>query len=172
VLQLRENLVKQGIPVQAPCVWHGECPALKTPNSPCYAQREFEKPYLVREIQRAASINLGSLKMSYLILRQPEAGWPSLPAYPVHRVISPPVDSFHGKRFYLCGTQGKKSLGSRFTIQPAQSKAFDYLRRGELISVEEALEMPQTLDIVEGSTLRIEAACGKPMPDYNEMKPY
>jgi SAM-dependent methyltransferase len=172
VLQLRENLVKQNIPVQAPCVWNGECPALKTPNSPCYAQREFEKPYLIREIQRAASINLSSLKMSYLILRQPAADWPALPKFPIYRVISPPVDGFSGKRFYLCGTDGKKSLGSRLSTQPAQSKAFDYLRRGELIAVEDALETPQTLDIIEDTTLRVEAACGKPLPDYNEIKPY
>lgn len=62
VLMLRDHLVKAGVPVQAPCVWQGECPALQTKNSPCYAQREFDKPYLVKEIQRGAQINLSSLK--------------------------------------------------------------------------------------------------------------
>ena len=73
VLQLRDAMVSQGLPVQAPCIWRGECPALKTPNSPCYAQREFEKPYMIKEIQRAAEINLSSLKchMSSSAIPQP-----------------------------------------------------------------------------------------------------
>lgn len=164
VLHLRDLLVSQGIPVQAPCVYRGECPALKVKNSPCYAQREFDKPYLIKEIQRAASINLSSLKMTYIIFRNPTAGWPVLPNRELFRVISPPVDSFHGKRFYLCGTPGKKQLGTRLSTHPQESRAFEYLKRGELISFENALETQHAIDIVEGTKVRVEAACGKPLP--------
>lgn len=167
VLEIRDRFVKAGIPVQAPCVWRGECPALKTSNSPCYAQREMEKPYLIKEIQRAAQINANSLKMSYLIFRNPQAGWPSLPPLPLYRVISPPVETFHGKRFYLCGTEGKKNLGSHFEVPPKEARAFEYLRRGELISIQNPLEKQQILDIVEGTIVKIEAACGKPLPEDN-----
>lgn len=165
ILHLRDAFVADGIPVQAPCVWRGECPALKTKNSPCYAQREFEKPYLIKEIQRASSINLSSLKMSYIIFRHPSAGWPTLPNRDLYRVISPPFDSYHGKRFYLCGTDGKKQLGTHLTTHPQESRAFEYLRRGELISFENALNKQNAIDIVEGTTVRVEAACGKPLPD-------
>lgn len=161
VLQLRDDMVADGFPIQAPCIWRGECPALKVQNSPCYAQREFEKPYLIKEIQRATSINLSSLKMSYIIFRNPSAGWPELPSRKLYRVISPPVESYHGKRFYLCGTGGKKQLGSRLKIYPKESRAFEYLRRGEVISFENALESANAIDIVEGTTVRVEAACGK-----------
>lgn len=164
VLQLRDTFVAEGVPVQAPCVWRGECPALKTPNNPCYAQREFEKPFLIKEIQRAASINLSSLKMSYVIFRNPSAGWPALVSEPLYRVISPPIDSFSGKRFYLCGTDGKKYLESRLDKHPVESRAFDYLKRGELIAVSDALEQQNALDIVEGTTVKVVAACGKPVP--------
>ena len=163
LLTMRDQLVKEGVPIQAPCVWKGECPALKTQNSPCYAQREFEKPYLIKEIQRAASINLSSLKMSYIIFKNPQADWPQLTAQNLYRVISPPVDSFQGKRFYLCGTDGKKTLGSHFTKNPQESRAFDFLKRGELISIEEPLEKNQALDIIKGTRLSVEAACGKPL---------
>lgn len=163
VLQLRDHFVKEGVPVQAPCVWKGECPALKTANSPCYAQREMEKPFLVKEIQRAADINLSSLKMSYVIFRNPEAGWPSLPDKPLYRVVSPPIDSHMGKRFFLCGTDGKKNLGARIDPLPKEARAFEYLRRGELISVENAFENQQSMDIVEGTKVTVEAACGKPL---------
>jgi SAM-dependent methyltransferase len=165
VLQLRDQMVQEGIPVQAPCVWRGECPALKTKNSPCYAQRELEKPYLIKEIQRAAEINLSSLKMSYIIFRSPQASWPHLPKKNLYRVISPPVESFQGKRYYLCGTDGKKNLGSHFEKQPPEARAFDYLRRGELISIDHPLEKLHSLDIVQGTTVHLEAACGKPLKE-------
>lgn len=165
ILQLRDTLVAEGIPLQAPCVWRGACPALKVKNSPCYAQREFEKPYLIKEIQRAASINLSSLKMSYVIFRHPSANWPELPQKDLYRVISPPFESYHGKRFYLCGTDGKKQLGSHLSTHPVESRAFEYLRRGELISVENALDKQNAIDIIEGTKVSVEAACGKPLPE-------
>lgn len=164
ILTMRDVLVAKGVPVQAPCVWRGECPALKSKDSPCYAQRDLEKTPLIKEIQRAASINLSSLKMTYLILRQPAAGWPELPPREMYRVISPPFDAFGGKRYYLCGTDGKKQVGSRLETYPKESRAFEYLRRGELISFENALEKGNAIDIVEGTTVRVEAPCGKPLP--------
>lgn len=168
LLSLRDQLVARGVPVQAPCVWKGECPALKVANSPCYAQRELEKPHLIKEFQRAAQINLSSLKMTYILFRNPEAGWPVLPDRPLYRVISPPVDSFHGKRYYLCGTEGKKNLGCNLEPTPTTARAFDFLRRGELISFESLVEKQNILDIVEGSSIKVEAACGKPLPDDRE----
>jgi Mitochondrial small ribosomal subunit Rsm22 len=168
VLRLRDRLVKAGIPVQAPCVWKGECPALQTGGAPCYAQRELEKPHLIKEFQRAAGINLSSLKMSYLLLRSPQAVWPELPPKRLYRIISPPVTSFHGTRYYLCGADGKKNLGARLEPLPKEAKAFDYLRRGELIAIEEPLEHHNALDIVEGTSLIVEAACGKPLPQREE----
>jgi hypothetical protein len=168
LLQLRDRLVLEGVPVQAPCVWRGECPALKTAHSPCYAQRELEKPFLLKEFQRAAQINLSSLKMSYIIFRNPQATWPELPERPLYRVISPPVESFQGKRYYLCGVDGKKNLGSHLNPAPKEARAFDFLRRGELISVENPLEKQQALEIVQGTSLSVEAACGKPLMEKEE----
>lgn len=165
VLTLREQLVREGVAVQAPCVWRGECPSLQTSNSPCYAQREFEKPYLIKEIQRAAQINLNSLKMTYLLMRSPEASWPELPDYPVHRVISPPIASDIGKRFYLCGTTGKISISSNLTQYPPEVRAFEYLKRGELISTEGAVERQNRFEIALGSRIRVEAAIGKALPE-------
>lgn len=169
VLRLRDCLVSHGVPVQAPCVWRGECPALKTANSPCYAQREFEKTDFIKEIQRAASINLSSLKMTYIIFKSPESKWPYTPAnIPLYRVISPPVETFSGKRFYLCGTDGKKQLGSHLQSHPLQSKAFEYLRRGELIAISDVIEKQNAIDIVEKTKISVVAAAGKPLPDFSE----
>lgn len=163
LLRLRDEMVKKGISIQAPCVWRGECPALKTANSPCYAQRDFEKPYLIKEIQRAANINLGSLKMSYLILRSPQMDWPKLPSNDLYRIISPPIETFQGKRYYLCGTDGKKNFGTHLQKHPPYSRAFEYLKRGELISIENGLEKNQAIDVIEETQVKVVAARGKPL---------
>ncbi len=137
-------------------------------KNPCYAQRDFEKPYLVKEIQRAAQINLGSLKMSYLILRHPESGWPILPDRPLYRIISPPVESYLGKRYHLCGTEGKKDLGSNLKELSSESRAFDFLKRGELISIEGAHIKQHHFDIKLGTRIKVEAALNKPLPFEEE----
>jgi len=164
LLELRDELVKDSIPVQAPCIWRGECPALKS-NSPCYGQREYEKTYLLREIQRAANINLSSLKMSYLLLRNPASGWPILPEEPLYRVISPPIETHSGQRFYLCGSDGKKDIGCSLKDVPKDAKAFSYLKRGEVLSVKNALERGTHLDIIEGTQVTISAPVGKPIQE-------
>ena len=164
ILELRDYLVKENVPVQAPCVWKGECPALQAKDSPCYAQRELDKPYIVKEIQRAAQINASSLKMSYLLLKSPEANWPYLEENEnCYRIISPPIEGHAGKRFYLCGTDGKRSLGSHVKEHTKDSKAFEYLKRGELITIEEPLERGPQFDIVLGTRIKIKAALGKPI---------
>lgn len=111
-LRLRDSLVQQGSIIQAPCVWKGECPALRS-KSPCFAQREYEKPYLMKELQRGAEIFLNSLKMSYLILRNKKSSWPDVGPQAYFRVVSPPIDAYPGKRYYLCGTDGKRTLDLR-----------------------------------------------------------
>lgn len=164
LLRLRDQLVANGVPIQAPCVWKGECPALQS-NSPCYTQRPFEKPFLIKELQRGSQINLNSLKMSYLILKSPQSQWP-LPAYEnLFRVISPFVDGIRGKKVYLCGTQGKKALGSRVENLPAESKAFEYLKRGDLIHIEGALESKNLMEIGPETHLHVKAPVGKPLPE-------
>lgn len=162
-LALRDQCLHEGYPILAPCVWKGNCPALAS-NQVCYAQRDFEKPYLIKEIQRAANINLSSLKMSYLLLGHPQSSWPKLPQKSLYRVISPPTDSHFGKRFHLCGTDGKKDIGSHEKEHPKEARAFDFLKRGELISISSARARGDHLDIVPGTCIQIEAALGKPIP--------
>ena len=135
---------------------------------PCYAQRDLDKPYMLKQIQRAAQINLSSLKMSYLIVKNPKSEWPLLPEKPLYRVISPPLDSHQGKRFHLCGTDGKKDLGSHFKEQPQEARAFDYLKRGELISIEDPLVKSNHFDIILGTRIKIEAALNKPIPEMEQ----
>ncbi|MFN4175269.1 MAG: small ribosomal subunit Rsm22 family protein, partial [Parachlamydiaceae bacterium] len=160
VLRLRDEIVKAGHPIQAPCVYRGPCVALEA-KVPCYAQRELYKPHMIAEIQRAAKINQNSLKMSYLIVNN--TSWPTVESDPFYRVISPPIDGYQGKLYYLCGKGGKKTLSSRLDSHPKESRAFEYLKRGELIEVENCLESKNHFTISSEAKVIVKAAVGKPV---------
>ncbi len=151
ILKIREHFVAKGIAVQAPCLCKSFCPALDS-KSPCYAQREYEKPYFIKEIQRGASIFLNSLKMSYLILKSPHAKWPQVPnEASLFRVVSPPIEHYVDKRYYLCGVNGKGKLELSLA-----EKSYE-LQRGSLIQLEGR------------SKYKMVAAPGKPLPEIDEI---
>lgn len=163
-LAMRDAIAASSIPIVAPCLWKGNCPALKHGSSPCFAQRPLEnKPFMIKEIQRAANINLSSLKMSYILLGSLDSPARSL-SDTLYRIISPPVNTFKGERFFLCGVKGKKTLGTTLKEHPKQSKAFEYLKRGDVIAIENELELDNDLQITDNTSLRLYAPCDKPVP--------
>ncbi len=161
-LMLRDDVAEEGISIAAPCLWKGNCPARGKGSSPCYAQRPLEKPSMIKNIQRALEINLSSLKMSYLLLRSRKAPKPVL-ADSLYRIVSPPVSTFRGERFFLCGVQGKKTLGTTLKTHPKQSKAFEYLRRGDVVDISDAASLENDLQVTENTTLRLHSPCDKPV---------
>jgi hypothetical protein len=103
-LEIRDHFATQNVPIFAPCFWQGECPQRKA-HACCFAQRPFEKPFLMKELQRGAGIFLNSLKMSYMIFQgnthHPQGAY---------RVVSPPLDERGKKRYFLCGASSFRAL--------------------------------------------------------------
>jgi hypothetical protein len=162
-LQLRDLIAKAGISILAPCLWKGDCPALKHSSSPCFAQRPLiNKPFMIKEIQRAAKINLNSLKMSYLFLRSPLFSPPTL-SPTLYRVVSPKVNTFRGERYFLCGVTGKKTLGSTLKEHPKHSRAFEYLQRGDVLSIEDSTDLEDDMQITQKTSVFLKAPCDKPI---------
>lgn len=161
VLQLRDKVLSKGLPIQAPCVWQGNCPALEKEGGPCYAQREMEKPTLVKEIQRAANINLSSLKMSYILFGSPHSASKTIETRAIYRVISPPFESHYGTSYYLCGTDGKKKIAGNLGRINKNNKPFAHLKRGDLIAIHHPIERGNVLQISEDTIIEVIAAPGK-----------
>lgn len=161
VLQLRDAMLEEGVSVQAPCIWRGKCPAMQNPKGICYAQRELSYSYHVKEVQRSARIKESSLKMSYLFLKNPKNPPLSFPNERLYRVVSPLIKGFHGMCYHLCGVDGSKKLGSRLLEHSKDTRAFEFLRRGDIISLENVLEDKNNLDLIEGSKIFVKIACGK-----------
>lgn len=166
-LGLRDKIALSPLPIIAPCLWKGSCPALKHGSSPCFAQRKFAKPFFIHTVQKACQITQNSLKMSYLLLGSPQSTAPLLPNN-LYRVVSPPVETYKGERFFLCGVQGRKTLGSTLSEHPKQSRAFAYLQRGDVIAIEEAPELDHDLQIIPETKLSLYAPCDKPVIPKNE----
>lgn len=162
-LGLRDLLIKEGVRVQAPCIWQGACPALAHGSSPCFTQRPFEKPFMINQIQRSARINSNSLKMTYLLLCPPG----QKPTHPenerLYRVVSPPIDTFKGPRHFLCGVDGKKTLGTRLQMHPKQSKAYEYLKKGDVVAIKQPIELEDDLIISEETEFTLKAPFDKPV---------
>ncbi len=177
-LELRDQVRTRNYEIQAPCIWQGECPAKQHQSSPCYAQRKWEKPYLLKEIQRGAGIFLNSLKMSYMIIRSPTMEKRQLSINPLYRVISPPIEMMGEKRYFLCGTKGKKHIGCRVqhassdqnTELPKNLRAFQFLDRGSLITFEHALEKNEAVELVTDSSISLVAPCDRPVPENMKKK--
>lgn len=159
MLLLRDALIERGFSIKAPCVWQGKCPQLKA-KSVCYTQRPLEKPYLMKELQRGADIYLNSLKFSYLLIQKAK---PAKIDKPFYRVVSPPLDQEGKKIFYLCGSDGKKTLESRVTQFTAKNKALNFLKKGEVVTFEDAHSFGDRWILDNESSCTIVAALNKPI---------
>ncbi len=164
ILQLRDQLIEKNVKVQAPCFFKGACPALNK-NQVCFAQRPFSPPKLLKDLERKASIKSDSIKISYLLLKYPKSDNPHFIQNNLYRVTSTAMDSYNGIRFLVCGPHGTKFLQSHFKNHPQESIAFQYLRRGDIISIEDALSDNQHLRVIEGTKLKLIAPVGKPVPE-------
>jgi ribosomal protein RSM22 (predicted rRNA methylase) len=162
-LHLRDAFIKEGISIQAPCIWQGGCPALSHGASPCYSQRPFEKPFLINDIQKSIKANTNSLKMTYFLLCPPGQKNSHPQGERLYRVVSPPIETFKGTRHFLCGVDGKKTLGSRLTSHPKSSKAYEYLKKGDVVSINNAIELEDDLIIAEETSFVLKSPFDKPL---------
>lgn len=161
ILELRDQLVEGGYIIQAPCIYQGRCPALANKNI-CFAQRELQKPYLIQEAQRSGRINMNSLKMTYLMVRSKEASVPDLQR-DLYRIISPPFEEKGKKTYYLCGKGGRKKLTSSMETATKETRAFEFIKRGEAVEIHNALVEGNTFVLNEKSRLTIAAPLSKPL---------
>ncbi|HEX4462062.1 MAG TPA: small ribosomal subunit Rsm22 family protein [Polyangia bacterium] len=136
LLQLRDRLVAQGVSVRAPCLFRGDCPALVRPTDWCHAEQPWTAPPLVEALAQAAKLHRDSLKMTYVILQPPSAGWPDLPPGRLFRIVSEPLPEKGKQRFVGCGPEGRFPLVLPDKHVRDNNRAFVDLQRGDLVRIE------------------------------------
>lgn len=136
LLQLRDRLLHEGASVRAPCLYRGDCPALVRPGDWCHAEQPWTAPPLVEELAQAAKLHRDSLKMTYLVLQPPSAGWPELPAGRLFRIVSEPLPEKGKQRFVGCGPEGRFPLVLPDKHVRDNNRGFLDLQRGDLVRID------------------------------------
>jgi SAM-dependent methyltransferase len=164
LLEVRDLLVARGVAVRAPCLFRGACPALVRPTDWCHAERPVDPPPLVDEIGRRAGLRKEAVKMSYLVLAARGEGWPDPPPGLLFRIVSEPLPSKGRLRYMGCGPEGRKGLALQEKDVTPRNRAFEGLRRGDVVEVSGVEPRGDGLRLSPESDVRVIAAAGRPVP--------
>ncbi len=164
LLSVRDLLVARGVPVRAPCLFRGPCPALLRETDWCHAERPIEPPPLVAGIGRAAGLRKEAVKMSTLVLAPPGEGWAEPPPGRVFRIVSEPLPSKGRLRYMGCGPEGRLGLALQAKHLSERNRRFQRLARGDVVEVTLVEPRGDGLRLGGNSEVRILAAAGEPLP--------
>lgn len=165
LLKLRDALVSKGFPVAAPCLFEGDCPALKKEGNTCHTDRNWEPPKMVGDIARAAGLHKDALKMSFLILGCKGAKLPEPPDGRVFRIVSEILESNKRLRLVGCGPEGRVGLSILEKNITAGNRVFLHLQRGDVVKITGAEDRESGIALTDKSNVAIIARGGKPLPD-------
>lgn len=147
-LALRDELLKRGFRVSAPCLWPGPCPALIRPNETCHSELEWSPPPLLRDLIRRAGFKKRSLKQTAFLFRL-GSGTADGPGPEVFQIVSDPLRSKNRRvRLLGCGPAGRLSLALRPDSVRDRNRVFLGLRRGDRVRITGAAPRPGGLDIL------------------------
>jgi len=117
LLAVRDQLLKAGLHVVAPCFWQGPCPALAAERDWCH--------------DAAPVPSRARVDFSYLVLQ----AQPVAPAPGFERVVSDPLPDKGRLRLYVCGGQGRRELVRLTRHRSEANAALDRVARGDVLSI-------------------------------------
>lgn len=117
LLAVRDQLLKGGLHVVAPCFWQGSCPALTSERDWCHDAAPVD--------------SRARVDFSYLVLQAE----PVTPAPGFERVVSDPLPDKGRLRLYVCGGQGRRELVRLTRHRSAANAAMDRAARGDVLSI-------------------------------------
>jgi SAM-dependent methyltransferase len=164
LLRVRDLLAARGVAIRAPCLFRGACPALLRETDWCHAERPYEPPALVAQIGKAAGLRREAVKMSYLALAPRGEEAPAPPAGRVFRIVSEPLPSKGRLRYMGCGPEGRMGLSLQEKHVNDGNRRFEGLLRGDVVELTGLEPRGDGLALGEGSTVRVAAPAGRPVP--------
>lgn len=170
LLKVRDILVGRGYPVVVPCLFHGDCPALKKEGNTCHTDRSWEPPRMIREIAKGAGLHKDALKMSFLVIAPKEGKWPDLPDGRIFRIVSETLESNKRLRLVGCGPEGRIGLSIIEKDVTEENKLFLRLQRGDVIKITGAEERESGIGLTAQSRITVLARAGRPLPEPWELE--
>jgi ribosomal protein RSM22 (predicted rRNA methylase) len=164
LLRVRDLMVARGYAIRAPCLFRGNCPALVKETDWCHAERPVEPPPLLAQISKAAALRREAVKMSYLVVAPKGEGWAEPPPGRLFRIVSEQLSSKGRLRYMGCGPEGRMGLALQEKHVTDANRRFEKLLRGDVIEINGGEPRGDGVALGEGSTVRITAGAGKPVP--------
>ncbi|HLK88445.1 MAG TPA: small ribosomal subunit Rsm22 family protein [Polyangia bacterium] len=119
LLAVRDQVLRAGLHVVAPCFFAGPCPALARERDWCH--------------DAAPVPSQPRVDFSYLVLaREP------VPPRPLHRVVSDPLPEKGRLRLFVCGPDGRHQLIRLTRHRGASNEVLDAVARGDALSIQNA----------------------------------
>ena len=155
LLMVRDGIVDGGGHVYSPCLVKGHCPALVHPRDWCHEDRHWDPPEAVKELDEQTGLRKDSLKFSYLILRNDARALADVYGPESYRVVSEPLVSKGKREFYFCGKEGRR-LATRLDKDASPgNRAFEFLKRGEIVRVEGLVVEERRFRITKESLVKL-----------------
>jgi ribosomal protein RSM22 (predicted rRNA methylase) len=117
LLAVRDELLRAGLHVVAPCFWQGPCPALASERDWCH--------------DAAPVPSRARVDFSYLVLQ----AQPVAPAPGSERVVSDPLPDKGRLRLFVCGAQGRRELIRLSRHRSEANAGMDRAARGDVLSI-------------------------------------
>lgn len=170
LLRIRNTLIGRGYTVIAPCLFHGDCPALKKEGNTCHTDRSWEPPRMIKDIAKGAGLHKDALKMSFLVIAPKEGKWPEVPEGRVFRIVSETLESNKRLRLVGCGPEGRIGLSIIEKDVTEENKLFLRLQRGDVIKITGAENRDSGIGLTAQSRITVLARAGRPLPEPWELK--
>lgn len=149
LLELRDEVLRLGLTVHAPCLHQGACPALARDRDWCHDSAPWQQP--PSEGQRRSS----RVDYSYLIL----SARPAAAADPRRfRVVSDALVEKGRLRLFACGADGRHAFVRQNRDESDENGAFGALERGDVMHVEDTGEAGDGRRVLPTARVRKEGA--------------
>lgn len=134
LLLLRNQLLSEGLFMEAPCLYDQACPAVEKANETCHMDFKWSPPGFLKNSIKSAGFQKKELKMTYFIFRTRPVD--NSQDQQLFRIVSDKMLSKNGKiRFIGCHKDGRLSLSLHPSETSPCNLAFPDLKRGDLVRI-------------------------------------
>lgn len=137
LIQVRDELIKNGFSILSPCLKSHPCPVLSSgPNHTCHAEIQWNPCEPVASIARSAKLDRESVKMTFFAFCKADSV-PIQPDNVSYRVVSDGMLNKSGRiRYLLCDGEKRIPLSAKNGDSNARQNGFFNLQRYDTVKVQ------------------------------------
>ena len=155
MLDVRDNLMKNGFKIYSPCLIDEPCPALLNPKDWCHEDIPWIPPVIIKELDKLTGLRKDSLKFSYLVLRKDKLSLTDVLEKNSYRIVSEPLISKGKLEFYICGHGGRQLVTRLDKDETPSNIQFQKLQRGDIVSFRDLIDRGNRFKIDKNTTVSL-----------------